>query len=44
MSAADLENERLTEQATLAEYFFEIRGQDALNKVFTDTVADEEVA
>src|ERR1700728_1163236 len=28
VSAADLENERLTEQASLAEYFFEIRGQD----------------
>ena len=33
MSAADLENERLTEQASLAEYFFEIRGQDALQKI-----------
>ena len=30
VSAADLENERLTEQASLAEYFFEIRGQDQL--------------
>ena len=30
VSAADLENERLTEQASLAQYFFEIRGQDAL--------------
>ena len=30
VTAADLENERLTEQASLAEYFFEIRGQDAL--------------
>jgi len=28
VSAADLENERLTEQASLAEYFFEIRGQE----------------
>jgi len=28
LSAADLENERLSEQASLAEYFFEIRGQD----------------
>ena len=38
-SAADLENERLTEQASLAEYFFEIRGQDALQQIWKDTVA-----
>lgn len=42
ISAADLENERLTEQAALAEYFFEIRGQDALQKLFNDTVADDQ--
>src|SRR5580692_3261674 len=30
VSAADLENERLTEQASLAEFFFQIRGQDML--------------
>ncbi len=34
VSAADLENERLTEQASLAEFFFEIRGQDAVAKDF----------
>ena len=34
VSAADLENERLTEQAALAEFFFEIRGQDQLQKLF----------
>jgi NodT family efflux transporter outer membrane factor (OMF) lipoprotein len=38
VSAADLENERLTEQASLAEYFFEIRGQDELQKIYNDTV------
>jgi NodT family efflux transporter outer membrane factor (OMF) lipoprotein len=38
VSAADLENERLTEEASLAEYFFEIRGQDQLQKIFDDTV------
>jgi NodT family efflux transporter outer membrane factor (OMF) lipoprotein len=38
LTAADLENERLTEQASLAEYFFEIRGQDAQQKILNDTV------
>ena len=38
LTAADLEVERLTEQASLAQYFFEIRGQDALQKLFNDTV------
>jgi NodT family efflux transporter outer membrane factor (OMF) lipoprotein len=41
LSAADLENERLAEQASLAEYYFEIRGQDALQKVLNDTVDAE---
>jgi NodT family efflux transporter outer membrane factor (OMF) lipoprotein len=44
VSAADLENERLTEQASLAEYFFEIRGQDQLQKIFDDTVAADQKA
>ena len=44
VSAADLEGERLTEQASLAEYFFEIRGQDALIDVYKQTVADDEKA
>jgi NodT family efflux transporter outer membrane factor (OMF) lipoprotein len=39
MSAADLENEKLTEQASLAEYFFEIRGQDELQQILDETVA-----
>jgi NodT family efflux transporter outer membrane factor (OMF) lipoprotein len=34
VSAADLENERLTEQADLAEYYFQLRGQDALQDVY----------
>jgi NodT family efflux transporter outer membrane factor (OMF) lipoprotein len=38
LTAADLESERLSEQASLAEYFFEIRGQDALQKILNDTV------
>jgi NodT family efflux transporter outer membrane factor (OMF) lipoprotein len=39
-SAADLENERLLEQSDLAEFFFEIHGQDALIKLYVDTVAN----
>jgi NodT family efflux transporter outer membrane factor (OMF) lipoprotein len=42
VSAADLENERLTEQASLAQYFFEIRGQDELQKLYNDTVAADQ--
>jgi NodT family efflux transporter outer membrane factor (OMF) lipoprotein len=38
VSAADLENERLTEQADLAEFFFQLRGQDALQAIFDRTV------
>ena len=37
LSEADLDNEKLTEQASLASYFFEIRGQDALQKLLNDT-------
>jgi NodT family efflux transporter outer membrane factor (OMF) lipoprotein len=44
VSAADLENERLTEQAALAEYFFEIRGQDQLQEIYDDTVAADQKA
>jgi NodT family efflux transporter outer membrane factor (OMF) lipoprotein len=42
VSAADLENERLTEQASLAEFFFEIRGQDELQRLFNETVAADQ--
>jgi NodT family efflux transporter outer membrane factor (OMF) lipoprotein len=42
LSEADLENEKLTEQATLAVTFFEVRGQDALQAVFDQTIADDQ--
>jgi NodT family efflux transporter outer membrane factor (OMF) lipoprotein len=38
VSAADLENERLTEQASLAEFYFQLRGQDALQDIFNKTI------
>jgi NodT family efflux transporter outer membrane factor (OMF) lipoprotein len=38
VSAADLENERLTEQADLAIYYFELRGQDALQDLYNKTI------
>jgi NodT family efflux transporter outer membrane factor (OMF) lipoprotein len=38
VSAADLENERLTEQAALAAFYFELRGQDALQDLYNRTV------
>ena len=44
LTAADLENERLAEQASLAQYFFEIRGQDALQKILNDTVEADKKA
>jgi NodT family efflux transporter outer membrane factor (OMF) lipoprotein len=44
LSEADLENERLTEQADLATILFEIRGQDALIKLFNDTIAADQKA
>ena len=44
LSAADLENERLTEQTALAVFFFEIRGQDSLEKLFADTIAADKAA
>jgi len=44
VSAADLENERLTEQASLAQFYFEIRGQDALQKILNDTVEADKKA
>ena len=44
VSAADLENERLTEQTALAMIFFELRGQDALEKLYSDTIAADKAA
>ncbi|HUB50587.1 MAG TPA: efflux transporter outer membrane subunit [Terracidiphilus sp.] len=43
-SEADLEVEKLTEQASLAEYYFEIRGQDMLQKILNETVAADQKA
>ena len=42
VSAADLEVEKLTEQASLAEYFFEIRGQDMLQRILDATVVADQ--
>ncbi len=42
VSAADLQSEKLTEQASLAEYFFEIRGQDMLQQILNQTVAADQ--
>ncbi len=44
VSAADLANEELTEQASLAAYYFEIRGQDALQKILDETVEADQKA
>jgi len=45
VSAADLESQRLLEHATLAQTYFEIRGQDALQRLLDDTVtADAAIA
>jgi NodT family efflux transporter outer membrane factor (OMF) lipoprotein len=44
VSAAVLENERLTEQASLAQYYFEIRGQDKLQQIYDETVAADQKA
>ncbi len=39
VSAADLENERLSEQANLAVYYFELRGQDSMQQLYNQTIA-----
>jgi len=38
VNAADLENQKLTEQANLAVFYFELRGQDALEDLLRKTV------
>jgi NodT family efflux transporter outer membrane factor (OMF) lipoprotein len=42
VSAADLQTEKLTEQASLAEYYFEIRGQDMLQQILNQTVVADQ--
>src|ERR1700728_788019 len=44
VSAADLENEKLTEQSSLAQYYFEIRGQDMLQQILNQTVDADQKA
>jgi NodT family efflux transporter outer membrane factor (OMF) lipoprotein len=44
VSAADLQLEKLTEQADLAEFFFEIRGQDMLQQILDQTVKADQAA
>lgn len=42
VSAANLANEKLSEQASLAQYFFQLRGQDALQQLYAQTVKSYE--
>lgn len=44
VSAADLANEMLTEQASLAAFYFQLRGQDALIDILKKTVAADQKA
>jgi NodT family efflux transporter outer membrane factor (OMF) lipoprotein len=44
VSAADLENERLTEQSALAVYYFELRGQDSLQDLYNRTIEADQKA
>jgi NodT family efflux transporter outer membrane factor (OMF) lipoprotein len=38
VSAANLANEQLSEQASLAQYYFELRGQDSLQDLYNNTI------
>ena len=44
VSAADLENERLTEQAALAEFYFQLRGQDTLQDIYNKTIEADKIS
>jgi NodT family efflux transporter outer membrane factor (OMF) lipoprotein len=44
VSAAQLANEKLTEQASLAAFYFQLRGQDALIALLKQTVAADQKA
>jgi NodT family efflux transporter outer membrane factor (OMF) lipoprotein len=44
VSAADLENVRLSQHSTLAQLYFQLRGQDALRKLLDETVAADRKA
>jgi NodT family efflux transporter outer membrane factor (OMF) lipoprotein len=44
VSAADLQLEKLTEQAALAQFYFEIRGQDMLQQILDQTVVADQKA
>lgn len=44
VSAADLENEKLTEQASLAQFYFELRAQDALQDLYNKTIEADKKA
>jgi NodT family efflux transporter outer membrane factor (OMF) lipoprotein len=40
VSDANLENERLSEQSSLAQYYFQLRGQDTLQQIEDNTIAN----
>lgn len=42
VSAANYANERLSEQTSLAQYYFELRGQDALEELYSRTIENYE--